>query len=616
MSVFATHKNLVLYFLIGMSAAALDVGLYAIFCFTLGMSAVLATALSIAAAVVYAFVLNAFANFGKSDRLFRRFSSYALISCGGLVFSAALIFGLVDMLGFPALLIKLITLPLVFVTQYALNRKCSFHDFEQQKRPDAGRRVGGRVAVIGGGFTGLTAAYRLAKRGASVTLYERGDSLGGLAGGFSLSGYPLEKAYHFLYRTDQDILSLADELGMRDRVRFYSSNVGFYHDGGLYPFGTAIDLIRFPGLSFVDRLRTGAVGLGLRLVTNWEALQKFTAYEYLETMCGPRVTKVIWEPLLRGKFDRYFNTVTMSWLWGRISIRQKSRDVMGREQLGYVHGGFTQFVDRLAEAIRKHGGTVRTSTNLTAVGRRPDGTFTLAHAGGEQAGGGEEFEAVLFTTPSHVAVQLLGGEGVLGADYVNKARSIAYLDAVVMPFVTTKAIGPYFWYNITDDRIPFLVLLSTSALTGPEALGGRHVYYIGAYVPREHRYMSMPAEEIRTEWLAGLRTMFPDFDPDDVEDWAVFKFRDAQHIVDKGFRENKIVPYEMPVTGAFLSNFTQIYPDDRGTNFAVREGTVVSERVARYLMRHEHEYERTERPSELNVDPKRFAWPVERPSVA
>lgn len=602
MSVFSTHKNLILYVLIGVSAVVVDVGLYSFFYFNLEMPAVFATTLSVATSIVCSFLLNAFVNFGKSDKLFRRFSSFASICCGGLAFSAAVIFIFVDVLGFPALLIKLLTLPFVFAIQYTLNRRFSFHDFKQEKHPDSRLPVNGRVAVIGGGFTGLTAAYRLAERGADVTIYERGDSLGGLAGGFSLSGYPLEKAYHFLYQTDEDILSLAEELGMRDGVRFYPSTVGFFYNGKVYPFGTAMDLIRFPGLSFVDRIRTGVVGLGLQLVTNWEGLQKYTAYEYLEKMCGPRVTKVIWEPLLRGKFDRYYDKVTMSWLWGRIHIRQKSRDVMGREQLGYVHGGFMQFVDRLAEAIREHGGTIRTSTNLTAVERRPDGTFTLTHQDGD-----EKFDAVLFTTPSHVAVHLLGEEA-LGEEYVNKSRSISYLDAVVMPFITKKEIGPYFWYNITDERIPFLVLLSTSALTGSAAFGGRHVYYIGAYVPREHRYMSMPPEEIRKEWLDGLKTMFPDFDPDDIENLALFKFRDAQHIVEKGFRENKILPYEMPVTGTFLSNFTQIYPDDRGTNFAVREGTVVSELVARYLMRHkkapEHEPEPIARPGEGIAEPE------------
>lgn len=134
----SAYRNLVLYFIIGVSAAAVDVVLYSMLHFEFGIPASFATTLSVGMATVYAFTLNAFGNFKKSDHLVRRFSSYALISCTGLVFSAAVIFVLVDVLGCHALLIKLSTLPFVFVIQYTLNRKFSFHDFVEKKRPSAG----------------------------------------------------------------------------------------------------------------------------------------------------------------------------------------------------------------------------------------------------------------------------------------------------------------------------------------------------------------------------------------------------------------------------------------------------------------------------------------------
>lgn len=583
LSIFSTHKNLILYFCIGVSAAVIDVLVYVSLYRNTQLPAATATSLSVGSAILYAFLLNAYFNYKTSDNLLRRFTSYSLISGVGLLVSATIIYLLVDLLGWDGIIIKLATLPIIFLLQYSLNTKFTFHDLSHKGTEDAPQKVpsGKRVAVVGGGFTGLVAAYRLAQAGVAVTLYEREHVVGGLAGGFSLAGYPLEKAYHFLYQTDNHILDLAKELGIRDKVRFYPSSIGFFYNGSMYPFGTALNLLTFKPLPFYDRIRAGVVALMIQTVTNWEALQKHTAYEYLKTFCGKRITAIIWEPLLRGKFDRYYDKVTMSWLWGRIAIRAKSRDLTGAEQLGYVHGGFRQIVDRLIDEITKHGGTIVVEANLTSVTRQKNNLLAVTTTSGT-----ELFDSVVFTTPSHVATTLLKDNAEITSEYVQKARSIDYLDAVILPFATTQEIGPYFWYNITDTRIPFLVLLSTSALTGTEAFGGTHIYYIGAYVPREHRYMTMPENAIRDEWYQGLKTMFPAFDQTKIVDSALFRLKDAQHIVEKNFRENKILPYETPVPGVFLANFTQIYPDDRGTNFAVREGTTVARAVLSALTNH------------------------------
>ena len=64
-----------------------------------------------------------------------------------------------------------------------------------------------RIAVIGGGFSGLTAAYELSKLGHQVEVFEAAPQLGGLVAGFTLDdGFPLEQAYHFLYTTDEWML--------------------------------------------------------------------------------------------------------------------------------------------------------------------------------------------------------------------------------------------------------------------------------------------------------------------------------------------------------------------------------------------------------------------------
>lgn len=432
-----------------------------------------------------------------------------------------------------------------------------------------------RVAIIGGGFAGLSTAYYLGKAGVSVTLYEREETLGGLAGGFSLLGMPLEKAYHFFYKGDQHLLGLAKELGIGEKAAFYKSSTGTYFGGRLYPFMTAKDLLTFTPLPFLDRIRFGVSALYLQFLKNWMPLSRVTAYDWLLKWAGPKVTEVIWEPLLRGKFNKYYKDIAMSWLWRRIQIRAVSKDKEG-EMLGYFHGGFMTIVDALAEKIKSFGGMIITKQGIDRIVKSENGAILVVD------GKREQFDAIVATIPSPAFARLIENNAGVTEDYTKQLRSIDYLGAVVMVFATDQLISPYFWHNINDSTIPFLVLLSTSALTGTDAFQGKHIYYIGAYVPVEHRYFSESPETIMQEWKEGLRTMFPHFDESQILEEQLFRFKDAQHIVGTDYIE-KIPAYQSPVPHVYLANFSQIFPDDRGTNYAVEEGKKITELVLQNL---------------------------------
>lgn len=428
-----------------------------------------------------------------------------------------------------------------------------------------------RVAIIGGGFAGLSAAYHLGKAGVAVTLIEREKSLGGLAGGFSLLGMPLEKAYHFFYKGDHHLLGLAKELGIGDKAAFYTSSVSTYYGGKLYPFMSAKDLLTFTPLPFFDRIRFGVSALYLQFLKNWKPLSRITAYEWLKKWAGPKVTEVIWEPLLRGKFNKYYKEIAMSWLWRRIQIRAVSKDKEG-EKLGYFHGGFVAIVDAMADKIREFGGTIILEQGIERIENSKEGAVVIVN--GER----QEFDAIIATVPSPVFARLVDGNDGVTKEYTDKLKSIDYLGAVIMVFATDQLISPYFWHNINDSEIPFLVLLSTSALTGVEAFNGKHIYYIGAYVPVEHRYFAQSEAEIAREWKDGLKKMFPNFDEAQILEEKLFRFKDAQHIVGTDYID-KIPAYQSPVPHVFLSNFSQIFPDDRGTNYAIEEGKKIARLV-------------------------------------
>ena len=159
-----------------------------------------------------------------------------------------------------------------------------------------------------------------------------------------------------------------EELGLSDKLTFHKSSVSTYYDDTLYPMETPIDLIRFKPIGFIDRIRAGVTVLYLQRVKNWKKLSTTTALDWLRKYAGRAVTDVIWEPLLKGKFDRYYDKVTMSWLWGRVLQRVDSRDAkIGGEALGYFEGGFKTIIDPLVEALNDGNADIRLKLSLIHI---------------------------------------------------------------------------------------------------------------------------------------------------------------------------------------------------------------------------------------------------------
>jgi len=426
------------------------------------------------------------------------------------------------------------------------------------------------ILIVGGGFTGLTAALRLAAdENHAVTLVESTPQLGGLAAGFPLAGTSLEKTYHHLFLTDTSILDLVRELGLADQLRWCDSSVGIFRDGRIHAFKTPQDLLRFDPCNFSGRWRTGLAALYLKYQKNWRGFAPVTAHDWMTRACGASAMASIWTPLLKGKFDRHYQAVSMAWLWARIHVRANSRSGTGGEKLGYFHGGFNIVTTALEKELRRRGVTIRTGTAVTALSAR-----RTAEINGETV----PFDECLFTGPSPALARLLPAADEYRA-YTEKLQSIAYLGAICLVFTSDQNLGDYYWVNVNEPDAPFLVFLNHTRLVGREAYGGRHVYYIGAYLAPEGGVFGLPDAELTARWLGYLAKMFPEFDPGRLGEKHVFRFRAAQHIVDTQYAE-KIPDYRTPLPGVWLANFSQIFPEDRGTNFAVREG----EKVARMIV--------------------------------
>ncbi len=335
-------------------------------------------------------------------------------------------------------------------------------------------------------------------------------------------------------------------------------------------------MIRFTPLSFINRVRAGLVVLYLQQTNSWKKFQTVDAYSWMKKAGGKQVTEVIWEPLLKGKFDRYFDKVSMAWLWARIHVRAQSRE-SGGEKLGYFDGGFQIFTDALIARLAQLNVTIRTGVNITRIDST-DGNVTIGFEDNPR----ETYEACIATTPSHVFARLVEKDKSVSKKYIGQLNSIDYLGARLLIFSSEQDLSPYYWHNINDLDLPFLVFINHTRLIDKKHYNGKYIYYIATYVPHDDPLFNCDDNELEQIWFNALLKVFPAFDAKQISEKHYFRFANAQHIVDTNYA-SKIPEHKTPLRNVFLANFSQIYPEDRGTNYAVRDGEKVSKLVINSL---------------------------------
>jgi protoporphyrinogen oxidase len=189
------------------------------------------------------------------------------------------------------------------------------------------------VAIIGGGFAGLSAAWELVQRGVRVTVCEADEEVGGLAGSFDVGGTRLEKFYHHWFTSDTHVLDIVRELGHEDQVLHRPTRTGMYFAHQFFRLSTPMDVLRFTPLSLPARFRLGLLALRARRVREWKKLEDLTAEEWLVRLGGREVYDIVWKPLLEGKFGPYAPDISAVWFWNKLKLRGGSRGRGGEEIL-------------------------------------------------------------------------------------------------------------------------------------------------------------------------------------------------------------------------------------------------------------------------------------------
>ena len=320
----------------------------------------------------------------------------------------------------------------------------------------------------------------------------------------------------------------------------------------------------------------GLWSLVLQKTANWQKYESVTAQEWITRRMGKEAYQVIWEPLLRGKFGENYDQISMTWLWGKFRLRVSSRrGILARERLGYPMGSFGEVFDTLGEQIERQGGDIHLSTRVQRVVVEAETATGLEVQLPDHDPEIRSYDVIIATTPSYIFTRLVPP---LPEAYQERLVNVRYLAAVVLILALDRPLSDKYWMNIADLSLPFVGVIEHTNLVDPALYGGNHLVYLTNYPSRDSDLYQMSAEELLAAYLPHLQKINPQFDPSWVKEYFHHKIDGAQPIIGVNYGQ-RIPDHRTPFRNLYLVNTTQIYPEDRGTNYSVRMGRQVARMV-------------------------------------
>lgn len=422
----------------------------------------------------------------------------------------------------------------------------------------------GHVVVIGGGICGLAVAHRLAHNGTRVTLLESSDQLGGLGTFFPSGDQWVERFYHCVMPSDDHLLALLDDLGLRERVQWKSTLMGMIVDGRHFKFNSALDLLRFTPLRLHERVRFGVVSLLLRRLGRGKDLDSLRTEDWLRGLYGEVIWMKLFAPLFGSKFGDAFGDVPALYLWQRLG---RESNVSTR---GYPTGGYKTIIDALRASIEGAGGVVRTSAPVGSL--QGNGTVTLAD--------GEVIEADQVV--STVSLPLLRQLADPSLAPLLPTVSLPYQGVVTGLFFLRKPLSGHYWTPVMRSGTEFDGVIEMSALSGTEAYGGRHLVYVMHYTDRGSALFQEDDAAIGERWSAQLFSLYPELTAADLDEVRVFKAPFVEPVYPLGFLARR-PEVEVAGTSVMLATTAHVYPDVTSWNSSVGLADKVAERVTAAL---------------------------------
>ena len=418
------------------------------------------------------------------------------------------------------------------------------------------------VGIIGGGITGLTAAFYLLRAGVRVTVLEAGPQPGGLATYYNFGSFFWDKFYHCILTSDAALLQLIGDLGLSDELHWTETKTGFYVDGKLHSMSSAIDFLRFPPLSLFQKIRLGCGILYAARIRDSRMLEQRLASDWLIRIFGRQNYDKLWGPLLKCKLGGCREETSAAFIWTYIARYYSTREKTSqKEQLGYITGGYRTVFNRLIEEIRKMGGLIETGASVQTVTKHTTGAIEVATGAGTFY-----FDKVISTIPSQPFAKVTPQ---LDSGYKQKLNSVKYLGVVCFALLVKRPLSPYYVLNLTDEDLPFTGVIEMSNLISLKETAGYHLVYVPKYTIPGDPLFDASEDELWQLFRSGLSKVFPDLKETDIEKRFLFRERLVQPVPVLDY-SNLVPDMRTNVEGLLLANTTQLVNSNLNNNAMVK----------------------------------------------
>lgn len=419
-----------------------------------------------------------------------------------------------------------------------------------------------KIGIIGAGFTGLSAAYYTQNKKNEVLVFEKDNAPGGLALGFKEKkwDWTLEKHYHHWFTNDKAVLDLAEKINHKVIIKRPKTSV--FVDGKIYQFDSPKEVLLFPKLGIIDRIRMGFVIACIKFDPFWKPLEKINATKFLPKTIGVKGYKLIWEPLFKNKFGPFANDISLAWFWARITKRTSS--------LAYPEGGFLNFANHLVKEINKKGGVVKFNSEVLEIIQDKKVVLKIKENGKIK---NYEFDKIIFTLPSYMFIKTTPQ---LPEDFKKRFSKLKGLGATNLVLRLNKPFFPdnTYWVSVCDPKSPIMAIVEHTNFIDRENYNGEHLIYLGNYLEADSKRFAMNKEDVLKLFDPFLKKINSNY-KSSIVGYELFKASFAQPIIPTNYSK-LIPPIVTPLKNVYLVNIEQVYPWDRGTNYAVELGEKIA----------------------------------------
>jgi protoporphyrinogen oxidase len=443
------------------------------------------------------------------------------------------------------------------------------------------------VGIVGGGITGLTAAYYLQKAGISTTVFEGEAVPGGLATAFDFGPFVWDKFYHCILTSDSHLLSLIEDLGLSSELRWSETKTGFFSSHGLHSMSNVREFLFFPPLSLWEKFRLGLGILYASRLKNPSRLENVPVADWLISVFGRGNYEKVWDPLLNCKLGACRKETSAAWIWATIfryySTRQTGQ--AKKEVLGYVRGGYRTVFRKLVERLEAAGTRFYLRTAVDRIEARPQGGVRI------QAGvSAHDFDRVLFTGTSPLLAQLTPA---LDPGYARRLQAIRYLGVVCVALLLKRSLSRFYITNLIERNLPFTGIVEMTELISLEETAGTHLVYLPRYTAPDDAFFGLRDEDIWAQMKPGLMRVHPDLRDDEIEKVFVLRARTVQPVPVMGYSA-LLPPMKTNIPGLFLANTTFILNGTLNNNEMIKISRTAVDRILQSLPSQESAYSTTQ----------------------